>query len=200
MPIENGSTKTYRALARPLFLSGCFFHLMLCMAIVEVCSVVGLTGTVLMINTLLNDLIPGLDSLLVLLFIFSLVIALFIGTLLTWSAVVLTGRFFRTLKVSPSGLEYRCWPYSLQCAWEEVQGFSGVRGPLGQLTFLRLSNAKPSGLWHFFGRLEVIRLWPKAKYVVQLTGLEGWPAGGLADDLRRYAPHAFEDTIVGHLS
>ncbi len=190
---EDNSTKTYHPLAKSMLWTASAFALMSLYICVMICLLVSIPWLLLRQDFMREDF----PALLFVSVVFFCVAVLAAGTLWIWYAVDVIGRFFRTLKVSPSGLEYR-HPglFNLQCTWEDVKGLGLIRGPYWHRTFLNLKDAQLSGLG-FLAKLEGVRLWrplwPRGKYAIQLSGLEGWPEGGLADDLRRYAPHVFKD-------
>ncbi len=98
------------------------------------------------------------------------------------------GILFSFLKTSPTGMEYRRWPnYGLRCQWEDVER-RGVSRVLGFIPneVLYLKKAEPVG-WQLTMSLRQ-RLGLRQRLVVPLTGMQGWPNGQLAEELRRYIP------------
>jgi hypothetical protein len=111
-----------------------------------------------------------------------LVLALMVG-------LYVPSLFLSYLKVSPDGLELHYWPtYRVRVAWQEVErvGKCKLLG-LFPCEALYLNRAEARG------RKATIREWGLAKRcIIPLSDFRGWPAGGLAEDLRRYVPHVFE--------
>ena len=86
------------------------------------------------------------------------------------------------LQVSAEGLIYRVYPtMELRCTWEDVN-YIKRGGWLGDILFLHRAEK--------IGALEFELLLGKLQ--VHLSSLEGWPDGGLKDDLRKYAPQLFK--------
>jgi hypothetical protein len=97
--------------------------------------------------------------------------------------------FFRTstLRVSPEGLDYDISPaIRHQCVWMDVSHIERLRG----FDMLFLNQAKTTGnpFWVWYYKVAV----PAKKHSVSLTVFDEWPNGELAADLRRFAPHLFE--------
>lgn len=101
------------------------------------------------------------------------------------------------VKVAPWGIEYRAgWRYGLRAAWADVERI-GTYKSLGVISgeVLYLRRAEPIGLQY----TQTLRRWLglSTPLVVALTHISGWPTGGLADDLRHYAPHLFAAPVGG---
>jgi hypothetical protein len=92
------------------------------------------------------------------------------------------------LHVSPSGLEYRYWPfYGVRCSWGDIRALRKQRRRgLFPAEDLLLERGRHFG-------------WPAAMtlrralglgtgHIIPLRGLRGWPEGPLSDDIRRFAP------------
>ncbi|MDH5507071.1 MAG: hypothetical protein OEZ02_07595, partial [Anaerolineae bacterium] len=85
------------------------------------------------------------------------------------------------LRVSAKGLEYRNWPFfELRCGWDDVKRIK-KGGLFGDVLFLH--RAEKTGFLEFAMQLT--------QYQVHLSSLNGWPDGGLEDDLRKFAPQLF---------
>ncbi len=196
MPTKDDSTKTYHALAGPMLWSGVGFALVSLLSCLGLCLSVSIPG-VLLTQDIMRDEFPVLLFTIVIIFF---IVILITGALWIWCAADVIARFFRRLEVSPHGLKYQ-HPglFNLQCTWEDVKDLGIMRGAYWHRTFLNLKDAQLSGLG-FLAKLEGVNLgqplWPRGKYSIHLSGLEGWPEGGLADDLRQYAPHVFRDGMT----
>jgi hypothetical protein len=95
------------------------------------------------------------------------------------------------LKVSPGGLEYLRWPYyGVRCTWDDIERLGKSRRPTGSRVYdvIYLRNSEPFG-WQIMARLRRTN----TNRGILLSGLQGWPTGQLADDLRHYAPHLFSN-------
>lgn len=110
---------------------------------------------------------------------------------------------FGYLKVSPTMLEYRRWPFgAILCRWDEIESV--------QQGTLRLDRQGPMILMPRnlkYATLLIRRSRPgreipigrnklgSAKYhFVPLSEFEGWSDGSLEIELRTYAPHAFKQS------
>jgi hypothetical protein len=104
-------------------------------------------------------------------------------------------RWSSYLRVSPNGLEYRWGPFfHVHCQWHEIDSIKPVDILGIPQTSLHLSNAErlgPSWTWQARDSMQQLLMQDRS-LIISLTGFQGWPKGKLADDLRRYAPHAFE--------
>ncbi len=96
--------------------------------------------------------------------------------------------FLSYLKVSPDGLELHYWPaYRVRVAWRDVER-------VGKCKFLGIIPCEALYLNRAEARERnaAIREWGLAKRcIVPLSDFRGWPAGELAEDLRRYIPQVF---------
>ena len=104
--------------------------------------------------------------------------------------------FLSYLKVSPTGLEIRYWPYyQFRVNWEQIDrtGKYKVFG-IFLSDVLYLKQSAPFGSQHVLGR--EIRLGHPQRFVV-LSDFEGWADGRLAGDLRRYIPEIMESGDKG---
>lgn len=110
---------------------------------------------------------------------------------------VVGGILFSYLKVTPIGMEYRKWPnYGLRCKWEDVErrGTYHIFGLIpGDVLYLK--NAEPVG-WQLTMSLRR-RLGLPQQLVISLTGIQGWPNGQLAEQLKNYIPDIMADHPQG---
>ena len=110
------------------------------------------------------------------------------------------------LTVSAQGIEYRYWSnVGFRAGWADTKRIGNTTGSLHLpslrkalylqnvtwfgtsrwVTFLRMFPTMLSSPEHAYYRLKLYS-------IVHLTGMQGWPKGQLAADLRRYAPHLFK--------
>lgn len=90
------------------------------------------------------------------------------------------------VKISDKGLECRLWPkYGVRCTWNEVERLGKFKG-IFSYDVLYLKSATPFGLQTMMFARKAIGL--NSQYFILLTGIQGWPNGGLKDDLRNYLP------------
>jgi hypothetical protein len=102
--------------------------------------------------------------------------------------------WFTYVRTSPAGIEYLYgWNYGCRAAWSEVDRL----GEYTSLGFLKsevlfLRRAEPNGfqLTTKLRRLMGLKPFP---LLVPVGEMAGWPSGGLADDLRHYAPQLFSE-------
>lgn len=96
---------------------------------------------------------------------------------------------FSYIKITPEGIEQKyALSRHIRCKWSNIDKF----GKLFLFTDVIYLNSyevvgKSLALLSPFGFLR-----PKQGYIA-LQGFEGWSEGQLADDLKQYAPHLFED-------
>lgn len=96
---------------------------------------------------------------------------------------------FSNLQISENGLKYRKGlMYGLTCQWEDVESLGHYQGLATTHDVLYLKRIKPLK-WSIFMTLQQRKT--NVRYFVPLTGFQGWPEGGLADDLHKYASHLF---------
>jgi energy-coupling factor transporter transmembrane protein EcfT len=109
-----------------------------------------------------------------------------------WFLLYPFGRlFFSYFKVSENGLEYRYWPsYGVRCTWDDLEQLGNYKS-LGFIPYdvLNLKKGEPLG-WPITMMMHQ-RLGLKTQYSVPLTGIQGWPNGELANQLRHFAPQLF---------
>ena len=119
-------------------------------------------------------------------------LALLMGGLVLF--VVINGMvnyWFTYVKTSPTWIEYRAgWRYGVRATWTDVERI-GIFESLGFLRsdvlYLRQAEAiGPQITRRLRGWLGL-----KTTLFVALSGMSGWPTGGLADDLKYYAPQLF---------
>jgi hypothetical protein len=107
------------------------------------------------------------------------------------------GRLFLSyLKIAPDGVEYRYWPsYAVRCNWSDVERV-GIHRSYGIFSseVLYLKGGEPIGPQITMAFRRTLGL--KTQYFIPLTGIRGWPDGGLANDLRQYLPHVFGSNNV----
>ena len=112
-------------------------------------------------------------------------------------------RLFGYLKVSPTMLEYRRWPFgTILCRWDEIESVQqgtlrlDRQGPIilmpRNLEYATLLICRSRPGWEIpIGQNKL----GSAKYhVVPLSEFEGWSDGSLEMELRTYAPHAFKQS------
>jgi hypothetical protein len=97
------------------------------------------------------------------------------------------------LVVSPDALEIRFSPlYHVHLRWEDVEFVSepSRRGGAGEMLSLEKAKELPDGptATRLRKLLRFVRTGPRS---LPLRNVQGYPRGGFADDLRRYAPHLF---------
>jgi hypothetical protein len=95
--------------------------------------------------------------------------------------------------VSPAALEVRLWPSChVRLRWEDVARAGRYPGWGRAYDVLSLEGAEelPEGSIAIGLRrlLRFVRTGPRS---LPLKNFQGYPRGGFADDLRRYAPHLF---------
>jgi hypothetical protein len=95
--------------------------------------------------------------------------------------------------VSPDALEVRLWPSChVRLRWEDVARAGKYPGWGGAYDVLSLEGAEelPEGSIAIWLRrlLRFVKTGPRS---LPLKNIQGYPRGGFADDLRRYAPHLF---------
>lgn len=97
------------------------------------------------------------------------------------------------LRVSSDGLEYLRWPYfGMRCRWKDVERLGKRRWATGrEYDVLYLKRSAPYS-WQLSTKIRQI-FGINTNWGILLTGLQGWPTGQLADDLRHYVPHIFLD-------
>jgi hypothetical protein len=92
-----------------------------------------------------------------------------------------------TLTVTPEGLDYDLAPaIRHQCVWMDASHIENLHG--FDTLFLNQSKTTGNPFWVWYYRIAV----PQKMYSVSLSVFDEWPFGGLANDLRRYAPQLFE--------
>jgi hypothetical protein len=107
-----------------------------------------------------------------------------------WFVSMPIGRLFLSyLKVTPDGVEYRYWPsYAVRCNWDDVEKLGEHRSfGIFPSDVLYLRSGEPIGPQITIALRRKLGL--KTQYFVPLTGIQGWPEGRLANDLREYLPH-----------
>ncbi|HSG45268.1 MAG TPA: hypothetical protein VLA72_19145 [Anaerolineales bacterium] len=111
-----------------------------------------------------------------------------------WYTFFPLGRLlFSYFIVTETGIEYRYWPtYGVRCKWEDVERVGKYRSLLF-ITYdvLYIQTAEPVGKPITMSLRKKLGL--STKYVVPLAGINGWPDGELANELRKYAPQAFDE-------
>ncbi len=102
---------------------------------------------------------------------------------------VLAMFFGNYLKLTPVGLEYRSWPYRhVRCSWTELKRVG---------KYYLFYDAIYLKSFEIIGLSLALNKWWKLFNVtvqtpVLLSGMQGWPDGALAADLRQYAPQLFD--------
>ena len=85
------------------------------------------------------------------------------------------------LRTSAEGLDYRLWPFwEIRSGWGDLQSLHRGR-LLGDALYLQPTEK--------IGFLEFAIVLGQPQ--IHLSSLEGWPDGGLEDELREYAPQLF---------
>jgi hypothetical protein len=116
------------------------------------------------------------------------------------SLYLATGRLFRGyVRISPDGLEYRYWlNIGFRCDWSAVKDRIGKHRrrfpPWQRILYIRgpdwFGPTFVIVLVKLMGGCDVGRA--LRHLTLPLWGIQGWPNGEFARDLRRYAPHLFE--------
>jgi hypothetical protein len=115
------------------------------------------------------------------------------GLILLWllfhlTMIVFSFFFTTALKITPTGLEYRAWPYiHVRCTWSDLDRVAKFL--FSDLLYLQSYQIiGPS--------LSIKSFWRRFSFEKQLSiplsSLAGWPNGGLAADLHLYAPRLFD--------
>ncbi len=101
---------------------------------------------------------------------------------------VLTDFTGNDIEISPTGLEYRVWPYlHIRCSWQELERIGktlftdAIYLKSYQVIGPSWSLRKPLKWFHFSNQTTV-----------PLFGRQGWPDGELKADLLRFAPQLFD--------
>jgi hypothetical protein len=96
---------------------------------------------------------------------------------------------------SPQGLEVRNWPlYRVLLPWDQMPNSQTWQRMPGML---HLDNAldRPEGAFTLWLRKFFLRFTPKIGRSISLYGVQGYPKGKFADQLRRYAPQLFTEEL-----
>ncbi len=99
---------------------------------------------------------------------------------------LLAGLFAYDLRVSADGLEYRFWPfYHLHCRWQDIDRIGEYHNRYISTQVIYLKSYEPIGF--SFALREPFKLFYFPHQVtILLTGMQGWPDGQLAADLRSH--------------
>ena len=94
---------------------------------------------------------------------------------------IMSGERASYLRTSAEGLDYRLWPFwEIRSGWGDLQSLHRGR-LLGDALYLQPTEK--------IGFLEFAIVLGQPQ--IHLSSLEGWPDGGLEDELREYAPQLF---------
>jgi hypothetical protein len=97
--------------------------------------------------------------------------------------------FANYLKLTPTGLEYRLWPYRhFRCSWTETERIGKYSLFYDALYLKACEENQPalvSKMWSKWSNLAM-------QHYILLSGMQGWPNGALAADIRQYAAQLFD--------
>lgn len=146
---------------------------------IEIAGVFGLSPILSPINLKLFYNISPLEFYL----LFSL--GLFIFTMVTIIIIYKSGTF---LRISSEGVEYHRWPFAtIKCRWDETEKISQGRAMGLSFSTLMITRDRP-------GRVIPVGLGTLGSAnhkLVPLNEFQGWPDGGLKNEMMQYAPHLF---------
>ncbi len=92
------------------------------------------------------------------------------------------------LRISPAGLKLFYWPnYQLELGWDQVDRIAPRKVLFSTRHLLYLKEKASFGSRTMRGQ---VLGWGPQRFIC-LSDFEGWPEGGLAEDLERYAPQLF---------
>lgn len=115
---------------------------------------------------------------------------IFMSLVLIQVIVSFIAQFFSYVKTSSSGLEHKIWLYKhISCRWSDVDRI-GKRWLFIDVVYLKRCEVIGPSL-SLMMTLKPFR--PYLQNVLPLSGYKGWPDGELAQDLRQYAPHLFQN-------